>query len=141
MRALDVPPNLTVRLLGECSYDQVAECYAKAGILVFPTLSDEWGLVVNEALASGVPVLGSRYSQAVEDLCIPGQTGWQFRPDVKAEMDEAIAQALATTPEELNHMRLAGRQLVSKLTPAYAAEQFVTTIEAALAARQQGTSS
>ena len=53
----------------------------KVGVLVFPTLADEWGLVVNEALAAGVPVLGSLYSQAVEELVRDGENGWTFRPD------------------------------------------------------------
>ena len=133
LKEFQPPQNMQLRLLGECNFERLAECYASAGILAFPTLSDEWGLVVNEALAAGLPVLGSSYSQAVEELCIEGETGWRFRPDVAGEMDEAIDRALSTPAEALEPMRRAGRERVRKLTPAYGAERFLATIEAALA--------
>jgi glycosyltransferase involved in cell wall biosynthesis len=43
--------------------------YHSADILVFPTLEDVWGLVVNEALLSGVPVLCSKYAGCARELC------------------------------------------------------------------------
>jgi hypothetical protein len=132
LRSLRLPENIQLRLLGERTFDELTGCYAKAGILVFPTLSDEWGLVVNEALAAGLPVLGSTYSQAVEELCIEGETGWRFRTTVAGEMDDAIDRALSTSADTLDTMRRAGHELVKKLTPAYAAEGFLTTIKAAL---------
>ena len=57
----------------------MAEVYAKASLFAFPTLADEWGVVVNEAMAAGLPVLGSIYSQAVEELVEDGVSGWVFR--------------------------------------------------------------
>jgi glycosyltransferase involved in cell wall biosynthesis len=131
LRSIERPDNLRLRLLGERSYAELAECYAGAGILAFPTLSDEWGLVVNEALSAGLPVLGSTYSQAVDELCIEGKTGWRFRPDVPEEMDAAIDRALNTPADAIEGMRRAGHELVEKLTPAYAAERFLTAIKAA----------
>ena len=108
-------------------------CYARASILALPTLSDEWGLVVNEAMAAGMPVLGSVYSQAVEDLCVEGQNGWRFRPDAPGEIDAAIERALATPPDELEAMRNRARETVEHLTPEYVADRFVDAIRAALA--------
>lgn len=144
LRGLTTPANLRVQILPEHAPQDLTACYQQSGIFVFPTFDDEWGLVVNEALASGLPVLGSMYSQAVEDLCNE-RTGWRFHPDKPEEMYQALSQALATSPEELNLMRLAGREAVRHLTPEYVADRLV---EAALAARndnlpptvQQGTS-
>jgi glycosyltransferase involved in cell wall biosynthesis len=42
--------------------------YRSADVLVFPTLEDVWGLVVNEALWCGVPVIASRYAGAAREL-------------------------------------------------------------------------
>lgn len=42
--------------------------YRSADYLVFPTLADPWGLVVNEALWSGVPVLSSIYAGCAPEL-------------------------------------------------------------------------
>ena len=56
-------PNLSQRFLGAVPYAELPDWYSQADILVFPSLLDEWGLVVNEAMASGLPVLGSIYAQ------------------------------------------------------------------------------
>src|SRR6266700_2369535 len=89
--------NVTVRFLGAVPYGNLPNVYAECGLLVFPTLSDEWGMVVNEAMAAGLPVLGSLYSQAVEELVRDAQNGWCFRPDSKNEMYSALDRALNTS--------------------------------------------
>ncbi len=75
------PRNVAVTFLGAVAYDDLPNVYAECGLLVFPTLADEWGMVVNEAMAAGLPVLGSVYSQAVEELVREGRNGWSFRPE------------------------------------------------------------
>src|SRR5258708_40228945 len=53
------PQNITVKFCGAVAYSELPGIYAQCGLLVFPTLADEWGMVVNEALAAGLPILGS----------------------------------------------------------------------------------
>ncbi len=89
-------------------------------------------MVVNEALASGLPVLGSVYSQAVEELCVEGETGWQFRPDARGEMEQALQRALETPVERLNEMRFAARARAAEITPQNSAERMVEAMKAAL---------
>ena len=86
IESFTMPENVRLKVLPPIPYDDLPDAYLKAGILVFPTLADEWGMVVNEALAAGVPVLGSRYAQGVEDLCAEGVNGWLYRPDQPEEM-------------------------------------------------------
>ena len=100
-----MPANVQLRVQPAIPYHALPDAYLNGGILVFPTLADEWGMVVNEALAAGVPVLGSRYAQGVEDLCVEGVNGWLYRPDVGDEMRRALDAAMATSWEELNTMR------------------------------------
>ena len=57
-----------VSFVGQCPTDQIAALLARASFLVFPTLDDVWGLVVNEALWSGVPVLGSCHAGCAKEL-------------------------------------------------------------------------
>ncbi len=128
IEAVARPRNLSITLLGDQPYERLGEICQQCGILAYPTLFDEWGLVVNEALAAGLPVLGSLYSQAVETHVIPGKTGWTFRTDHPAEMDRAIATALETSPDALNKMRSAGRHEISHVTPDYAADGFLAAI-------------
>jgi glycosyltransferase involved in cell wall biosynthesis len=135
LAAYPVPRNLSVRLLGHVPYHRLPEVYARGGILVFPTLADEWGMVVVEGMASGLPVLASLYSQAVEELVVNGQTGWTFRPDEMDEVRSAIDRALSAPLEELDRMGLAARQRVQSMTPAVMAEHIVAAIEYAVTNR------
>jgi glycosyltransferase involved in cell wall biosynthesis len=49
-------------------WEQLPAYYRGADLLVFPTLHDVWGLVVNEALWSGLPVLASKYAGCADEL-------------------------------------------------------------------------
>jgi glycosyltransferase involved in cell wall biosynthesis len=132
LRARAFPANVRVRCLGERPFAELPELYRQAGLLVFPSLADEWGLVVNEAMAAGLPVLGSVYSQAVDELVQPGVQGWRFRPDSPAETDAALAAALATPDGTLDRMRRAARETAAALAPERIADIFVDALRFAL---------
>ena len=53
--------------------------YALADAFILPSLWEEWGLVVNEAMASGLPVVVSKTAGCAEDLL---ETGWPARTDL-----------------------------------------------------------
>jgi glycosyltransferase involved in cell wall biosynthesis len=108
-----LPTNLDVHWLGNVSYDQMPALYADADVLAFPTLADEWGLVANEALSAGLPVLGSVYSQAVVELIEDGRTGWTFRPDDDDECQAALERVIAASPETLRAMGNACRERIT----------------------------
>lgn len=129
---LGKPQNMTTHLLGAKSYSELPGIYAQCGILAFPTLADEWGLIVNEAMAAGLPILGSVYSQAVEELVEEGVNGWVFRPDVAQEMYAAVDRALNTPQEELAEMRERARKRALDLTPDVVADRIVATIQKVL---------
>ncbi len=135
LAAFPVPRNLSLRLLGHVPYHRLPEVYAHGGILVLPTLADEWGMVVVEGMASGLPILGSLYSQAVEELVVNRHTGWTFRPDDVNEVKSALDRALSAPLEELDRMGLAARQRVQSITPAVMAEQMFAAIEYAVTNR------
>ena len=65
---------------------------------------DEWGLVVNEALAAGLPVVGSVYSQAVSELIVDGSNGWRFQADGADAIEGALERALRTPQASLEEM-------------------------------------
>jgi glycosyltransferase involved in cell wall biosynthesis len=128
---LPLPRNVTVRCRGHLPYEQIAEAYARASLFVFPTLADEWGLVVNEAMAAGLPVLGSIYSQAVEELVVDGVTRWVFEPDHREAVDTVLGRALELGRAELAAMGAKARDAVCHLTPDLAAERLVEGLRVA----------
>jgi glycosyltransferase involved in cell wall biosynthesis len=121
LERLPLEQNVTFNFSGSVAYAELPAIYAQAGILVFPTLADEWGVVVNEALAAGLPVLGSTFSQAVEELVREGHNGWTFRAEVN-DIYAALNRALNTPESTLSQMKERARQSVAHLTPAYAAD-------------------
>ncbi len=52
--------------------------FAAADIGVFPSLADVWGLVVNESMLCGTPVVCSKYAGCCDDLIQDGHNGWVF---------------------------------------------------------------
>ena len=60
---------------------RVPELMALSNVLVLPSLSEPWGLVVNEAMVCGLPVLVSNQCGCVPDLVDDGQTGFVFDPN------------------------------------------------------------
>jgi len=129
---LPLPGNVRVELAGSLPYARMVEAYAKADVFVFPTLADVWGLVVNEAMTAGLPVLGSAYSQAVEELVEDGVSGWRFEPDRPGTLDTALDRVLALDPVERRRMGARAREAVRFLTPEFVTDRVADGLRMAL---------
>lgn len=77
---------------GFCQKDELHKYYALADIFIFPSFYDVWGLVVNEALASGLYVLSSKYAGASYDLIKESWNGKIFDPNNIDEIVKLIKQ-------------------------------------------------
>jgi glycosyltransferase involved in cell wall biosynthesis len=74
-----------VFFLGFRQAEELPDFYALASAFILPSREEEWGLVVNEAMASGLPVLVSRVAGCAQDLVRDGENGFLFDPfDVNA---------------------------------------------------------
>jgi glycosyltransferase involved in cell wall biosynthesis len=96
--------------------DQLAELYALAEALVFPTHSDPWGLVVNEAMACGLPVIATDVAGCTADLVRDGVSGFV----VGARQPEALSRAmekLLHEPELRKRMGQMSAPTNSEFTP------------------------
>lgn len=118
---ISIAPHVKLTFLGNIRYEDLPNLYSEAGIFVLPTLADTWGVVVNEAMAAGLPVMGSIYSQAVTEIVKEGKNGWTFRADDANEMYDALDRSMRTPIEELNKMRECARDTATRLTPDYVA--------------------
>ncbi|MGB7300751.1 MAG: glycosyltransferase family 4 protein [Burkholderiaceae bacterium] len=123
------PENIAVKFLNTIQYKDLPDLYASVGLLAFPTLADEWGLVTVEALAAGVPVLGRLYAQSVEEMIVDQKNGWTFYPDRPDTTYEALNSALTVEASTLQTMRLAGRESAIKITPEAVTNMMMEAIE------------
>ncbi|MHC4997153.1 MAG: glycosyltransferase, partial [Planctomycetota bacterium] len=84
--------------------DRMPAYYRGADALVFPTLEDAWGLVVNEALWSGLPVISSIYAGCTRELVPVDQRFDPLDPnDIDRAMTAAVANRLA--PPDLSVLK------------------------------------
>lgn len=74
-----------VEFCGFRQIDELPAYYGLAGAFVHPSLVDQWALVVNEAMAAGLPVIVSTGAGCARDLVDEGRNGFRFAPlDVSA---------------------------------------------------------
>ena len=69
-----------VHLPGFLKPKELLPYFAHAGCFVHASTTEQWGLVVNEAMAAGLPVLVSNRCGCFEDLIIEGVNGFGFDP-------------------------------------------------------------
>jgi glycosyltransferase involved in cell wall biosynthesis len=68
-----------VHFLGFKNQNEMPNLYADADLLILPSISETWGLAINESLASGTPVAASIYCGGAIDL-INENNGFLFDP-------------------------------------------------------------
>lgn len=110
-------------------FDQLAGYYAFAGAFIHPALQEQWGLVVNEAMACGLPVGVSRTVGSAYDLVVDGKNGFRFDPEHEKSIEEALTR-LAVSAEERERMATCSRELIQTWMP----EDFARNFWAAVAA-------
>jgi glycosyltransferase involved in cell wall biosynthesis len=105
-----------VYFLGARQYQEMPYFCALADLLVLPTFSDPWGVVVNEAFACGVPAVVSNVAGACDDLIIDGETGFAVKPGDPAELADRIIQVLKD-PDLRLRMSANCRALIRQYSP------------------------
>ena len=71
----------SVVLPGFAQYDELPAYYGLASAFVHASATEQWGLVVNEAMAAGLPVIVSERCGCAPDLVRNGVNGFTFDPD------------------------------------------------------------
>jgi len=76
---------------GFLQQDDLPEAYVKAKLLLFPTLNDTWGVVANEAMAAGTPVITTPFAGVAHELVLDDVTGFVCDLDVNLWVDRALS--------------------------------------------------
>ncbi len=82
------------RFLGYASQAELPQRYAEAKIFMFPTEWDPWGVVANEACASGLPVIVTPHAGVASELIVDGFNGYIRELDVEL-WTEAVIRLLS----------------------------------------------
>jgi 1,2-diacylglycerol 3-alpha-glucosyltransferase len=106
-----------VHLPGFVQYPELPTFYRLASACILPSVSETWGLVVNEAMASGSPVLVSNCCGCVPDLVREGVNGFTFDP-LDVERLAGLMLRLTEAPEsEIVEMGTVGQQMIKNWSP------------------------
>jgi glycosyltransferase involved in cell wall biosynthesis len=97
--------------------------YSQHELMLFPTLGDEWGLVTDEAMHSGLAVIGSLKAQSCEVLLKFGVNGFPYDPDDYASFRNSLDSWARMSPEARMAMRIEARNTVVDRTAETSAHQ------------------
>jgi 1,2-diacylglycerol 3-alpha-glucosyltransferase len=98
--------------------------YALARALIVPSIVDQWGLVINEGMACGLPVIVSRGCGAAATLVREGENGWTFQPGDVEELSELMIRTTGAGPERLKKMGRRSQEIIAEWGP----DRFVTGV-------------
>lgn len=119
----------TVVFSGFQNQNALVQYYAIADIFVFPTRTDPWGLVLNEAMAASLPIVCSSAAGAVDDLVEQGGNGFIFPVGDVTRFAEALQQ-LVDDDDLRKRMGKRSHQIILNYTPQIMAQGFREAIVA-----------
>jgi len=120
-------PDGAIVNVPELAQNELVDYYAASRLLIFASLADTWGLVVNEAFACGLPVLCSRHAGCADDLLRPGENGWLFDPTEPGEFVAALREALCEP--DLDRLARGARDTAERFRPEAMAAGFRRAVE------------
>ena len=107
----------SVLLPGFKQYPDLPAYYGLAGAFIHPSRTEPWGLVVNEAMASGLPVLVSNRCGCARELVSHGDNGFQFDPTDVAAAAGYMMQIAHDHQQRLAAMGQASRNRIGQWGP------------------------
>ena len=122
-----------VQMPGFKQYDELPSYYARAGAFIHASTTEQWGLVVNEAMASGLPVLVSNRCGCAADLVREGENGWTFDPTSDEQMADLMLR-IASDEKARVQMGAKSREIIAEWGPERFASGVKAAVDAALAA-------
>jgi glycosyltransferase involved in cell wall biosynthesis len=125
-----------VRVLGFLGQDQLAAVYADADMLVMASRGETWGLVVNEALACGIPAIVGERVGCSSDLVVDGETGFVFRGDDLLDLRRKVLDMAAILVRDRARVAEACRAAASRHSIQAAADGIVRAARVAMTAVQ-----
>jgi glycosyltransferase involved in cell wall biosynthesis len=118
---------------GFLQYHSLPACYGLAEAFILPSSSEPWGLVVNEAMASSLPVLVSRSAGCLCELMEEGSNGFSFDPLRAEEIAHAITRIDAVSGVQRESMGRRSREIIAAWGPERFGKGLWSAVQAAQA--------
>jgi glycosyltransferase involved in cell wall biosynthesis len=126
-----------VGMPGFKQYNALPVYYGLARALALPSTSEQWGLVVNEAMAAGLPVLVSRPCGCSEDLVKDGENGFLLDPLDTDQMADVLART-SQAKKKLAHMGAKSLEIIGRWGPDAFAQGLSRAVDSARLAPRAG---
>lgn len=123
----ELPNPERVELKPFCQLDTLGVLYGQANAFILASHTDQWGLVVNEAMASGLPCLVSNACGCTRDLIQHGVTGWCFDPMNPG----ALTELMHVAERQPKAMRVAMVTAARRRLRAFTPQAFATGLQQA----------
>jgi 1,2-diacylglycerol 3-alpha-glucosyltransferase len=123
-----------IHLPGFLQQDELLPYFAHASCFIHSSIQEEWGLVVNEAMAAGLPVLVSNRCGCFEDLVLEGINGFGFEPENQADLTQLMVK-ISSGELDLQAMSKASLEHIQKFSLDYFGQGLMQAVEYALAHR------
>lgn len=131
LKELPAEVRARVEYLGFQAPDDLPRFFAEADVFVLPSRYDGWGVVINQAVGAGLPVICSDQVGAGYDLVETDVNGLKFRAGDESELANAMRRFIEH-PEIVATWGEASRNAGRQWTPTIAAEKWATAIEEVL---------
>ena len=119
-----------VHLIGSKGYEELPSYYGLAEVFIHASTTEQWGLVVNEAMASGLPVLVSNRCGSAPDLVQEGVNGWNFDPSDQEQLTELMLK-ISSDSALRKEMGGQSREIIANWDPARFAQGVSSAVNAA----------
>jgi glycosyltransferase involved in cell wall biosynthesis len=131
-------PDLAGGVILACfrQYGELPAWYGLADAFVHASTTEQWGLVVNEAMASGLPVIVSERCGCARDLVLNGVNGFTFDPCDTGVLAALMQRIAAMTDEQRRAMARAGQRIIAGWGPARFADGLMRAVQFALSRPQ-----
>ncbi len=101
-----------VKFVGSQFGDNLCAYYGLANAFILPSEVETWGLVVNEAMASHLPLLVSSGCGSGRTLIENGSNGWMFEPGNANELSNLMSRLAQLPPAQLKEMAAHSAEII-----------------------------
>lgn len=102
-----------IQIIKWASPDELIKLYSTASCLVLPSTMETWGLVVQEAMLRGLPILLSNRCGCMPEFCVKGVNGYNFDPFKTKQITHAMIQ-VSTSEEMATKMGMESIQIAKR---------------------------